>query len=665
MLLNLFRVRTGDDDLAKAVRVALLKALFASRASLAIGAATGAAMVGVVAYVCPSPWIIGCGILLILTGVGRFASFGVFKPGSEDASAMKWEFIYQFGALAYAILLGMMTFLTILISDDLRLHLLTAGMTVGYAAAAAARNTGRPAVAIGQLLACALPLSAALLFRPSLPNVLLSVVNLLYITVVIDITLRTYKTVLEAFIDRQEKLRLATVYERLSKTDPLTGIDNRTTLKRNLEILLEKNEGTIAVLWLDLDRFKQINDTLGHNAGDEILHSVASRLATLAYPSGKLARFGGDEFIIAVPVTGAQDALALADRVRFSLSEPVELEHAPVDIGVSIGLSISNERSTADELLRHADVALYEAKAHGRNCVRLFDPEMERRLLNSKQIEHDLKRAIANEELEVYYQPVVDLKSLRVKSFEALLRWHHPVNGSVPPSLFIPIAEASGSIGAITEWVLMEACKEAATWPNDLAVAVNISPALLTMRGLPTMVSETLLRTGLPPRRLNLEITETALVEDNPDTKIVLESLKNLGASLSLDDFGTGYSSLSHLCRYRFDAIKIDRSFLANVHQHSESRAVIQAISSLASSLELTVVAEGIETFDQLMYIYDHGCAAGQGYYFAKPMPGREVPTYLERAERERAALAASLVGREDAEVALRPAMTPVGRLVA
>jgi diguanylate cyclase (GGDEF)-like protein len=665
MLLNLFRVRTSDDDLAKAVRVALLKALFASRASLIIGAFSGTAMSALVIYNCPSPWLIVCGTLLILTGIARAASFGMFRPGSADASEMKWELIYQSGALVYAILLGMMTFLTILISDDLRLHLMTAATSTGYAASAAGRNTGRPMVAVGQLLACALPLSVVLLMRPSFPNVFLSIFNLLYITVVIDITLRTYKTILEAFIDRQEKLRLATVYERLSKTDPLTGIDNRTTLKRNLEILLEKNEGTIAVLWLDLDRFKQINDTLGHNAGDEILHSVASRLATLAYPSGKLARFGGDEFIIAVPVTDAQDALALADRVRFSLSEPVELEHAPVDIGVSIGLSISNERSTADELLRHADVALYEAKAHGRNCVRLFDPEMERRLLNSKQIEHDLKRAIANEELEVYYQPVVDLKSLRVKSFEALLRWHHPVNGSVPPSLFIPIAEASGSIGAITEWVLMEACKEAATWPNDLAVAVNISPALLTMRGLPTMVSETLLRTGLPPRRLNLEITETALVEDNPDTKIVLESLKNLGASLSLDDFGTGYSSLSHLCRYRFDAIKIDRSFLANVHQHSESRAVIQAISSLASSLELTVVAEGIETFDQLMYIYDHGCAAGQGYYFAKPMPGREVPTYLERAERERAALAASLVGREDAEVALRPTAVPAGRLVA
>lgn len=643
MLLNLFRVRPQDEELARAVRVALLKALFASRMSMVIGAFVGTAMSALLAYLSPSPWIIGCGILLTLTGIARVASFGMFKPGSADANAAKWEFIYQLGAIAYTVLIGAMTFLTILISDDLRLHLLTAGMSTGYAAAAAGRNTGRPAIAVGQLLACALPLSVALLLRPSLPNVLLSIINILYIMIIIDITLGTYKTVLEAFIDRQEKLRLATVYERLSKTDPLTGIDNRTTLKHNLEHFLDKSDSAIAVIWLDLDRFKQINDTLGHNSGDDILHSVASRLATLAHPTGKLARFGGDEFIVAIPVADIDDAMALADRIRFSLNEPVELEHGPVDISASIGLSISNASSSADELLRHADVALYEAKAHGRNCVRLFDPEMERRLLNSKQIEHDLKRAIFNNELEVYFQPVVDLKSLRVKSFEALLRWHHPVNGDVPPSLFIPIAETSNAIGPITEWVLMQACQHAASWPNDITVAVNLSPALLTLRSLPTMVSETLLRTGLPPRRLTLEITETALVEDNPDTKIVLETLKSLGASLSLDDFGTGYSSLSHLCRYRFDAIKIDRSFLANVHLHSESRAVIQAISSLASSLELTVVAEGIETFDQLMYIYEHGCAAGQGYYFAKPMPASKVPDYLARAEHELSSLAADL----------------------
>jgi EAL domain-containing protein (putative c-di-GMP-specific phosphodiesterase class I) len=280
-------------------------------------------------------------------------------------------------------------------------------------------------------------------------------------------------------------------------------------------------------------------------------------------------------------------------------------------------------------------VALYEAKAAGRNCIRLFDPEMERRLLENKQIETDLKKALANKEMEVHYQPVVDLADFRIKGFEALLRWHHPVNGSVPPSLFIPIAETSHSISPITEWVLMESCVEAMRWPGDITVAVNISAVLLTDRTLPNMVSDTLLKSGLPPRRLHLEITETALLADDPDVRYVLDMLKRIGTSLSLDDFGTGFSSLSHLCRYRFDSIKIDRSFLNNVESRSESRAVIQAVSGLASSLDLTVVAEGIETFEQLQYVVKQGCSAGQGYFFAKPMPASAVLPYLSTADDE------------------------------
>jgi diguanylate cyclase (GGDEF)-like protein len=650
MLLNLFQVQTSDKELAMAVRVALLKALFESPQSLSIGAFLGCAMAGLTAFLSPSPWIVGSAILVALTGIARVVIVALFKSGSADDNTATWEFIYEAGALAYAGAVGMLTFFTIVFVDDIRLHLMTATMSTAWAAGATGHNTGRPLMAVGMLLACAFPLSVALLVNPSLPNILLSLANLLFIAVIIDITLRTYKTVLEAFIDKQEKLRLATVYEKLSKTDPLTGIDNRTTLKLNLEHLLAADNKTIGVFWLDLDRFKQINDSLGHNAGDVILHAVASRLALAAYPDGKLARFGGDEFIIAKPVDSTDEAIALAEQICHVLNDPVVVDNVPVDISVSIGIAISGDGCTADEMLRHADMALYEAKSGGRDCVRLFDPEMERRLLNSKQIERDLKRAIANDELDVYFQPVIDLKSMQVRSFEALVRWHHPVNGDVPPSIFIPIAETSNSIGAITEWVMMRACACAAKWPNDIAVAVNISAALLTNRELPTMVSETLLRTGLPPRRLNLEITETALVEDHADTRAVLENLKALGASLSLDDFGTGYSSLSLLCRYRFDVIKIDRSFLANVHRHSEARAVIQAISSLASSLDLTVVAEGIETLDQLIYITDHGCAAAQGYYFARPMPGDRVVDYLNMAQRELSSLSANLRRRSEGE---------------
>jgi diguanylate cyclase (GGDEF)-like protein len=638
MLLNLFKIQTDDKELAAAVRVALLKALYASHLSLVIGTGLGFAISALVAYYCPSPWIIGCGALVCATGLLRVISFGMFKPGSADANARVWERIYEAGALAYAFFVGQLTLLTILLSDDLRLHLVAAFMSTGYAAGACGRNTGRPLLALGQLVACALPLSIAPLFNPSLPGFVVAGANLLYIAVLTDITLRTYRTVFDAFVDRQEKLRMATVYEHLSKTDPLTGMDNRTNLNTHLEGMLQ-DEQRIAILWLDLDRFKQINDTLGHGTGDAVLRTIAHRLSVLKQPGGRIARFGGDEFIVTVPVRDETEAQTRAEELLASIRTPVMLDTMQVDISCSIGISVSDQICDSDELLRHADVALYEAKAAGRNCIRLFDPEMERRLLESKQIERDLKRALANNEMSLHFQPVIDLADFRIKSFEALLRWHHPTTGNVPPSLFIPIAEASHSIGPITEWVLREACVQAASWPGDIAVAVNISAVLLTDRELPTLVSDTLLKTGLPPRRLHLEITETALLVDDPNVSYVLETLKRIGTALSLDDFGTGYSSLSHLCKHRFDTIKIDRSFLNNVESRSESRAVIQAVSGLASSLNLTVVAEGIETYEQLQYIVKQGCSAGQGYFFAKPMPAAAVAGYLATADEELAKL--------------------------
>jgi len=633
MLLNAFRVRPEDRALAAAVRVALIEALYGSQLSLVIGAALGISISALIAFYCPSPWIYLCGALVTATGLLRILSFGMFKPGAPDGDAKIWEHIYEAGAFAYAFFVGLLTLCTFIVSDDLRLHLVAAFMSTGYSAGACCRNTGRPVLALAQLLAAALPLTLAPFFKPSLPGFVVAGANLLYIAVLTDITLRTYKTVLEAFVDRQEKLRMATVYEQLSRTDPLTGLDNRANLNSHLDALLAREgEQRVAVLWLDLDRFKQINDTLGHGMGDAVLRVVAKRLSSLRESQGCVARFGGDEFIVTLPGAGEAEALARADDFIESLRRPVMLDTTQVDISCSIGVALSDQAGTADEMLRHADVALYEAKAAGRNCVRLFDPEMERRLMETRQIERDLKLALANREMEVHFQPVVDLRTFHITCFEALLRWKHPIKGLISPGLFIPIAESSNTIGPITEWVLQEACAQAVLWPQDKAVAVNISAALLTDRNLPAMVSNTLLRTGLPPRRLHLEITETALLADDPNVHHVLDALKNIGASLSLDDFGTGYSSLSHLCKHQFDIIKIDRSFLNNVEARSESRAVIQAISGLASSLDLTVVAEGIETFEQLQYIVRQGCSAGQGYFFAKPMPGAAVPTYLAGA---------------------------------
>ncbi len=259
---------------------------------------------------------------------------------------------------------------------------------------------------------------------------------------------------------------MATVYEHLSKTDPLTGIDNRTILKTNLDNLLAEGGNRIAILWLDLDRFKQINDTLGHATGDAVLRTISHRLSVMHERGGRIARFGGDEFIVTLPVKDEAEAIATAEELIAKIRQPVHINNVQVDISGSIGISISDEASDSDELLRHADVALYEAKAAGRNCIRLFDPEMERRLLQNKQIERDLRKALVNKEMEVHFQPVVDLHDFRIKGFEALLRWHHPVTGSVPPQPVHPDREASHGIGPITEWVLHQACAQAMTWPR-------------------------------------------------------------------------------------------------------------------------------------------------------------------------------------------------------
>jgi diguanylate cyclase (GGDEF)-like protein len=629
MLAKLFRVRTLDKEISRQVRAALLDSLYSSQASLVVGAVVGGSVAWLIAGRSGHPLLVACAAIMTFIGLYRVVSFSLFKR-SSSAMATKWELVYDLGAWANAAIMGLLTLFTITCSDDMSLHLLAACNSTGYAAGAAGRNTGRPTVAIGQLLLSALPLSIALLIRLSLPGALLAFTNILYILVIADVTLQTYGTVLSAFTDRQEKLNLATVYEKLSRTDPLTGIDNRVTLKQNLETLLRSTRSMVALVWIDLDRFKQINDTLGHAAGDVVLNAVAKRLGRYTRKDGMLARFGGDEFIVVKTVATEEAAIAFAESVRRTINRPEDCDGFLVDLSASIGFATSASDTSADDLLRHADMALYEAKSRGRNCVIAFDPTMEEKLLQTKRTENDLRRAIRNNELELYFQPIIDLRTGRTKSCEALLRWHHPIHGSISPVVFIPIAEASGQITEITEWVLNSACANAISWPEDISVGVNISPALLKGRELPTMVHEALMKHGLPPRRLGLEITETALVEDNPNIKVILDTFHKMGIGLSLDDFGTGYSSLSHLCKYRFDTLKIDKSFTADIHRSSEARAVIHAISGIAESLDLTVVAEGIETESQLHYIQDHGCAGGQGYYFAQPMPGAALREFTD-----------------------------------
>ena len=417
----------------------------------------------------------------------------------------------------------------------------------------------------------------------------------------------------------------------LAHHDALTGLANRAALIQKIEEAAARQrrlQEPFTVLLLDLDRFKQVNDTLGHPAGDALLIEVATRLKSLLRETDVLARLGGDEF--AVIQAGESDqreaAKLLAERIIEMLRLPFEIDGGNISIGTSIGIAPAFEHGTeSDDLLKMADLALYRAKSSGRNGYCFFDPEMSEIASARQEIESDLRRAVQQNEFELHYQPIVDSKTRRICSAEALVRWRHPTKGLIYPDLFIPLAEETGLITQIGDWVLRAACTEAATWPAEVKVAVNLSLVQFRKTNLPDLVMRVLADTGLPPERLELEITETALIESAAECLPALRQFKAMGITIVLDDFGTGYSSLSQLAMFPFDRIKIDKSFTQNLTKRSECAAIISATLTLAQSLDIATTAEGVETVDQYRLLRLAGVTSLQGYLFKRPGPAAEI----------------------------------------
>jgi len=413
--------------------------------------------------------------------------------------------------------------------------------------------------------------------------------------------------------------------------DALTGLANRVAVARKIEeaaARLRRFGEPFSVLLLDLDRFKFVNDTLGHPAGDALLREVASRLKAVLRETDVLARLGGDEFAIIQTgeVEQRQAAGRLADRITDIIAKPFDIDGTEAHIGASIGIALAPDHATdTDSLLKMADMALYSAKSAGRNGYRFFGPEMSLAAGERRGLEADLRRAFAQNELELHYQPIIDTKTRKVCGAEALIRWRHPTKGMVPPDQFIPLAEETGLITQIGEWVLHTACIEAATWPADVKVAVNLSPVQFRKSNLPEVVMYALAQSGLPPERLELEITETALIESAADCLPALRQFRNLGIAIALDDFGTGYSSLSQLTMFPFDKIKIDKSFTQNMIKRTECAAIISATLTLAQSLDMATTAEGVETVQQYRLLRLAGVTSLQGYLFKRPGPATEI----------------------------------------
>lgn len=436
----------------------------------------------------------------------------------------------------------------------------------------------------------------------------------------------------------------------VARTDALTQLPNRRRFYEELDIALATGRQTgldHALLLIDLDRFKAANDAHGHPAGDELLQSVALRLRRIIDDERHIARLGGDEFalILACDPAGQDrstaDPAAMADKIVNVLGEPFALSGgAIVQIGASIGIGISSPEDTAAGTLMHrADVALYRAKDDGRGCYRFFEAGMDDHVRAKALLEGELRQAIADDAIIPHFQPLVDIGTGRSIGVEMLARWPHPTRGMIPPSEFIPIAEDLGLIGAMTEGLLRRACRIASNWPPDLTLACNVSPIQLRDLSLPKMIMAILEETGFPANRLEIEVTESALVGDLDLARTLLTELKTLGVRLALDDFGTGYASLRHLQTLPFDKIKIDKSFVAAMTSDAESGKIVSAVLGLGRSLGLSTVAEGVETVETASYLRDLGCDIGQGWLFGRPFSGDRISAMFEEERAEPAQL--------------------------
>jgi diguanylate cyclase (GGDEF)-like protein len=434
--------------------------------------------------------------------------------------------------------------------------------------------------------------------------------------------------------DVTERRRAEQKIAHMARHDALTDLPNRVMFRERLgEALMNVARGErLAVLYLDLDRFKSVNDTLGHPIGDELLKVVAGRLRHCVREVDTVARVGGDEFaIIQTDIGEPTDTAILARRLCEAIRAPYDLAGHAVVVDTSIGIAMApGDGAEPDELLKAADMALYGAKADDRGNYRFFEQAMDMRMKARRDLEIALRSALAAGQFELYYQPQVNVDDRSITGCEALLRWHHPERGMIPPAEFIPVAEEIGLIVPLGEWVLRKACIDAARWRDDIKVAVNLSPTQMANQNLVPLIVSALAAAGLPARRLEIEITESVLMRDTAKTTTTLHRLRELGVGISLDDFGTGYSSLSYLRKFPFDKIKIDRSFVSGLPNDNESRAIIRAVTGLAKSLNMTATAEGVETNEQLEQVRALGCVEMQGYLFSPPRPLADLMTLLQ-----------------------------------
>ncbi len=603
----------------------MVASLYTSPFSLAVGAMCGV----VVGLVCA----IGTGSLALWIATGLITLISIFRVSiayrharatPESVDFAKLELLYESGAWAFSLMFGLITTITILTAADPRLHVLATANTIGYAAGISGRNAGRPVIAIGQLALSVTPVTLALLLSGQITYQILAVTIILFAFAMVQITRNTFMTVRESADAAERNAQLAEKMKQFARTDVVTGLLNRAGLNSHLLQLFSdpvRSQQT-AIFWLDLDRFKEVNDTLGHPVGDQLLSEVSRRLERVAGKDSIIARFGGDEFII---VSQGFDTIQLQERANALLQETtrsMRIDGQRLQIGVSIGVARAPDDGVdLETLMQSADLALYHSKVNGRNQATFFQEAMTRDLIRRREIEAELRGAIEREELTLYFQPIVDLKTGHIRSFEALVRWFHPDKGELHPTEFIQVAEETGLIITLGNWITARACEAAASWPDHISVCVNISPVQMRSPGAALGILRALQDARLAPERLELEVTESVFLEAEDVIYNFMNHLQDHGVRFALDDFGTGYSSLTYLQRFSFSKIKVDRSFVSGPNVSNKSDAIIRAVAGMATTLEMQIVAEGIETAGHVNTVIAAGCTLGQGYFYSRPVP--------------------------------------------
>lgn len=619
--------RTRSDTLSERVKRTLVQTLYTQPGSLAIGAFNGIASTAIAAWVSEIRLLYAGCIILTVIAVARVTAALGMSPDEDKTSTRQLELIYEIGAFSYAFLLGAISAITVVYEAGAAVEVLMIANAVGYGTGICARNAGSPTIAFGQLTLVCLPIMGAALWIGSLPYLALFVTILLLIPAMMSITLKVFTVLRDSISAAETSAKLAEKMQALARTDVVTGLANRAGLNHEMvETMMSAPPGQqIALVWIDLDRFKEVNDLLGHPVGDRVLAEVAHRLQDVSPENSTVARFGGDEFIVFAPVADRKESEKIASEIHAEIMRPIRIEGDRLEVRASLGVALMpDDGKDADTLMQSADLALYHAKVGGRAQTRFFDVSMTRDLVRRREIEDELRAAIQRDELTLFYQPIVDLESGHIRSFEALVRWFHPEKGELRPDEFIPVAEESGVIVTLGNWITAQAARAAAKWPEDVTVAVNLSPLQIRAPGAALGILNALREAGLPPSRLELEVTESTFMEDNHATAAFIEELSEKGVRFALDDFGTGYSSLGYINTFPFKKIKVDRSFVSGPNVGRKSDAIIRAVAEMGTTLEMEIVAEGLETIDQVHAVREAGCTLGQGYYFS-----RAVPDYL------------------------------------